>query len=86
MLLEVISSWSTSQLPVLTMPILYVHHRAVVLATGPEVVPYEPPLKGRELFKDVAHSCRFKDGSSYKGKKVLVVSGCDRVGQWHGHP
>ncbi|KIK62719.1 hypothetical protein GYMLUDRAFT_57997 [Collybiopsis luxurians FD-317 M1] len=54
--------------------ITVIHPKHIVLATGTLGEPYVPDIEGRDLFKGQAfHSEHFPGGSSFAGKRVVVV-------------
>ena len=62
----------------------------LIIATGYSRKPLQPEVKGIENFKgDTIHSSQYKNGESYKGKKVLVVgfgnSACEIAIDLHEH-
>ena len=64
--------------------------RHLVIANGVAGKPFTPKLPGLERFRGtVLHTHDFRDGSHWKGKKVLVVgagtSGHDVAQDLHGH-
>lgn len=64
--------------------------RHLVMANGVAGRPYTPKLAGLEKFKgEVVHTHDFRDGSKWRGKRVLVVgagtSGHDVAQDLHGH-
>jgi len=54
--------------------------RWLVVATGENAVPRRPDFPGARLFEGpVVHTCDYKSGEAFAGKKVLVV-GCGNSG------
>ncbi|CAL4952471.1 unnamed protein product [Urochloa decumbens] len=52
----------------------------LVVATGENAEPVLPEIDGIDMFKgEVMHSCEYRSGEGYQGKKVLVV-GCGNSG------
>jgi indole-3-pyruvate monooxygenase len=62
----------------------------LIIATGYSRKPFQPEVKGIENFKgELIHSSQYKNGESYKGKKVLVIgfgnSACEIAIDLHEH-
>ncbi|CAO2181446.1 unnamed protein product [Urochloa humidicola] len=52
----------------------------LVVATGENAEPVMPEIDGIDMFKgEIMHSCEYRSGEGYQGKKVLVV-GCGNSG------
>lgn len=59
---------------VITTPKRNLTSKHVVIATGLTRVPLQPTWPGLDKFRgDVLHSSRYRNGSAWKGKRVLVV-------------
>jgi indole-3-pyruvate monooxygenase len=76
--------WETS-----TTTEKYISHN-LIIATGYSRKPLQPEVQGIENFKgEIIHSSQYKNGESYKGKKVLVVgfgnSACEIAIDLHEH-